>query len=383
MPDEMVIVPSNGDGFVELARTKTGRLFKKHILTQGTLRHPTTGAEITIDDAFVKTLSDNFRNGVCDIVQIPLANDANEHSEAPDRNIGEVIDVQVQDKKVYAVMDVRDDTHADRVGKTYLGASALMHLDYTDTASGKKVGPTLLHAAVTNRPYVTGLEPYEEIVAATADTSSGAVLLSAVDVLETPIPPPATAQDTTGHDTKETDMGQPQTPPAAKPSLEDLLTALKSDHQIDVTALQAQAGQADQAAALSANLVKALTDAGVVSLSQTDQGVSTDDMVGAVAELATTNVALSNRVQTLERAGAEHAVTDLITAGRVLPAQKAAMVELRLTNPAIFDQIVPAEPIVKLSNEQGVTPTNDAAHTSNVDAEIERLSTLHAGRSGK
>src|ERR1044072_4503734 len=192
MADELVIVPSDGDGYVELARTKQGRLFRKHILNKGPLLHPTTGATISIDDKFVSTLTKNFNDGVCDIVQVPLANDKNEHSEDPMRNIGEVIGIEAKDDKVYAVIDARDAPAADKLGKTLLGASAMLHLDYTNTKTGQKVGPTLLHTCVTNRPYVTGLEDYKEIVAATSDTSQRAVLLTTApapaEVVEVPAP---------------------------------------------------------------------------------------------------------------------------------------------------------------------------------------------------
>lgn len=366
MADELVIVPSDGDGFVSLARTKTGRLFRKHLLSYGDLRHPVTGKVISIDDSFATKLKSNFDKRVCDIVQVPLANDKNEHTENPERNIGEVVDVEVKDKKIFAVIDVRDAKHADKLGKTYLGASAMMHLDYTDTKTGQKVGPTLLHACITNRPYVTGLDSYEEIVEATSDTDGRAVLLTShVAELEAP--------------TEET-TDMPEAPKTAEttpePSLEELLTALKTKHNIDVPGLQAKAAEGDQAATLSNALVDALTKSGVVKLSNADSTVSTEDVVGAVAELANNNVALTDRVNNLERAAAETEVQTLIAEGRVMPAQKAGFVELKLTNAAMFDQLVPAEPIVKLSAEAGVAPTNDQEHTKDIDAEVQRLAAL-------
>jgi len=372
MPDELVIVPSDGDGYVELARTKQGRLFRKHILNKGALRHPTTGSTITIDDTFVDTLKTNFANGVCDIVQVPLANDKNEHTEDPTRNIGEVIGIEATADKVYALIDARDADAAGKLGKTLLGASAMMHLDYTDTKTGEKVGPTLLHTCVTNRPYVTGLEDYQEIVAASSDSSHGAVLLT-TDVIE------VAAVDDTKPVEETTDMGDESktAQPTATPSLEDLLTTLKNDHNIDVTALQAAAAQADQAATLSKTLVDALTNAGVVKLSNEEkETVSTETVVGAVATLAENNVALTSRVQKLERQDAEHAVQTLIDAGRILPAEKEARVELKLTSPAMFDRLLPAEPIVKLNNASGVTPPEDTAHVKDIDAEVARLSAL-------
>ncbi len=381
MPDDLVIVPSNhngaGDGgFVNLARHRSGRLFRKHLLNYGPLLHPKTGATINVDDTFVSKLKTNFDNRVCDIVQVPLANGQNEHTEDPERNIGEVVDIEVKDNKVYAVLDVRDEKHAEKLGKTYLGASAMLSLDYTDTKTGAKVGPTLLHACVTNRPYVTGLDDYQEIVAATSDSSQGTVLLTT----DTAVAEPAT-QATEEKTPEATDMPETAetTQETTKPSLEDLLNTLKTEHDIDVTGLQAKAAEGDQATALTNALTKALTDAGVVKLSNTDDpDVSTETIVGAVAEVAGKVVSLTNQVETLQRRDAEHAVDALIEAGRVLPAQKSGFVDLKLSNPTMFDALVPAEPIVKLSNEQGVTPPKDDKHIKDVDAEIMRLSALIA-----
>jgi hypothetical protein len=88
MPEELSVFPSQGDDWVELARVKGGRLFEKHILNKGTLRHPVTGTKIEIDDNFISTMKKNFFNNVADIVQVPLADDKNQHSEDPDRNVG-------------------------------------------------------------------------------------------------------------------------------------------------------------------------------------------------------------------------------------------------------------------------------------------------------
>ncbi len=371
MADDLVIVPSDGDGFVELARTKQGRLFRKHILSKGDLLHPKTGETISVDDTFFDQLAKNFDAGVCPIVQVPLADSQNRHSEDPDRNLGEVIGVEAKDDKFYAIIDARD--KADKFGKTLLGASAMLDLDYTDTKTGKKVGPTLLHTCVTNRPYVTDLDDYEEIVAATSDTSERAVLL-------TPAPAPvAEPEQKTQRADKETpDMGDtPATDTtAAKPSLEELLAALKNDHNIDVSALQAKAKDNENSASLSQALVEALTTAGVVKLTNADDKPSTEDVVGAVAELATSNVALTNRVQGLERKDAENAVDALIAAGRIRPAERDARVELKLSNSDMFDRLLPGEPIVALTKETGVTPPKDEAHNKDLDADIVRLSQL-------
>lgn len=381
---DYVIVPSGkSEDFVPLARVKSGRLFKKHLLSTGTLIHPATNEEIPITEDFLGTIKTNFEKGVCDTVAIPLANEANQHSEDPDRNIGEVIGVEVNDGKLYAVMDIRDENRAEKLGKTYLGASAMLHMDYVDTSTGERAGPTLLHAAITNRPYVTGLEDYQEIkevVAATSDRAEDAVMLRFA-VEAPPMQPPAQrpaveekamADEITGTETQDT--------APAEVSLDDLLATLKNKFAIDVPALQTAAAQANATASLSKALSEALEGAGVVKLSNnTDDKVSNEDIVGAIKELAADKVALTNRVGTLERQNAESEINTLISAGRVLPAQKDAMVELKLSNQAMFDKIVPSQPIVKLDNEKGATPPEDDKHKLDIDAEIARLTNEHLG----
>src|SRR3954468_19743165 len=103
--DELVIIPSrDGSAYdeiteasIELSRKSSGTLFRKHILNVGKdLIHPAVG-RLHIDEEFVNTLRTNFANKACDIVQVPLANDKNQHVEDPDRNVGEVVDIEVKD----------------------------------------------------------------------------------------------------------------------------------------------------------------------------------------------------------------------------------------------------------------------------------------------
>lgn len=337
--------PADAEPYLELARTQTGTLYRKHILTRGTLLHPKTKSKINVDDAFIAKLRTNFANKVCDIVQVPLANDANDHSEDPSRNKGEVIGIEEKDGKVYALLDARED--ADKFGKTYLGASAMMHLDYTDTKTGKTVGPTLLHVAVTNRPYVTDLEPYEKVVSASHVTD---------DEGETVMLTPASTPDE-----------EPEVPKTAA----ELMSELKDKHGIDVQAALSNASGGFTPEAL----VGALKDAGVLSLTQSQEPekVTPADIVGAIAELAESNVSLTNTVAELsgDRAAAE--VERLVSEGFILPAQKEAMLELRMSNTEMFEKLIPKTPMIHLSHEDGVTPPDEQPGLD-VEAEIAKLS---------
>lgn len=369
---------------VRLARQKQGRVFEKHILSFGELIHPVSGAKIKIDKAFADTLVKNFNDQVCDIVQVPLANDKNEHVENPGANLGEVLGIRVDDTKgkIYAQVDARK--QADDFGKTLLGASAFMHLNYTNTKNKQKVGPTLLHVAVTNRPYVTGLDPYEEIVAASAEYESEPALLqmSATSEVE--------------------EAAVPRT-------LEEILAELKADHDLDVDALKTQLSTTEtEKTELETRLSTVETD--LASRPDTDElvdrikaslqgteaetklsGAEIDDdtVVMAVSELAQQNVRLTEaggkaveRIEALERRNTEGEIDRLVSEGRILPGKRETYLNLALSNRDLFDELVPDEAIVSLNNEQGTAPTGEEAGKREWDVEAE-LSRVLEGPAAK
>lgn len=353
-----VILPSTKDeeGFVELAKTSRGRLFKKQVLHMNeSFTHPNVkGAKITVDEDLAKSLVANFNKGYCDIVQVPIVDEKNHHTEDPLRNVGEVVDVKYDDKGVYAIIDARDEKHADKLGKTLIGASALMHMNYEDTNTGKKVGPTLLHVAVTNRPYITNLDDYEEIVAASADSLS----------VERPEVLSLAADD------PEDDM-----------DLDQLLAKLKDEHNIDVAALQLSAqNSTDELVTALSNVLK---EAGAPA-EEEDGVVTVQDVANAVIELSEEKIALSKTVETLSAQAAEAneakaaaEVDALIQQGRVLPKQRDTMIKLSQEDRESFDALVPDSAIVSLSAD-GVTYHEEPGNKEYEDAkaEVDRLLAL-------
>lgn len=359
MEDGLAIVPLNGgEGYTYLSRSRQGKLFKKHILSKGPLHYPGVGGTVDLDDEFFTKLTKNFNDKVCDIVQVPVADKNNNHSEDPRDNIGEVIGLSYENDKLYATIDARDEKAANSLGKTLLGASAMMHLNYTDTRTNKKVGPTLLHVAVTNRPFVVNLDEYseiDEVVAASVDGKGEAVILTATK------------------DSKENNMA----------TLDELYAVLKADHNIDVPALQERAAKADDGVALSNKLAETLGD-GVLKLSN-GETASADDIVKAVGDIHTTNIELSAKVDSLieknEKSSAETRVDALIGEGKILPKNRDAQISLLLSNSEIFEALLPEKPLVKLSHSEddqdGFEQTADK-HDETVANEIARLSNSEA-----
>jgi hypothetical protein len=358
------IVPSERTDFVELAQTKEGRLFKKEILRVGKFSHPSGKADevLEITPELLATLKKNFDDGVCDIVQIPVVGDTNAHTEDPERNAGEVIGMQVEGDKLFATLDIRKDAVADQLGKTLIGASVMYHQNYENTATRQKVGATPLHVAITNRPHITGLEPFQELVAASGDSSDDVVAF-------TPQVKPK------------------EEPPKMPKTIAEWAAELKVEHPgIDLEALIAASKAEPESDKILASLAAALDKAGLVKLTNTDPGkppVGEDlkNVVETVTKLSTDNTALSSRVQTLEDERITSKVDEKVRTGFIIPAKRDKMVELAKRDFEAYELALPDEPIVKLTSEQGVSEVeNDDQKVEDVDKEITRLSAMANGK---
>jgi NADH dehydrogenase/NADH:ubiquinone oxidoreductase subunit G len=370
--NNVVFDGTGSDEFVECAArpgvVATGRTFRKQLLHFGSFAHPKVpGKRVIVDDAFADKLITNFSNKVCDIVQAPMVDDNNRHTENPEKNIGEVIDVQKDSKGIYAVIDVRDEDAAKKLGKTLIGASAMLSLDYKDTDSGTFCGPTLLHAAITNRPYITKLDGFEEIALSNADdepvlietneniadTVNEPVLLGAVTIEEDPV----------------------QEKPMTK---EELIAALK-EQGIDVVALQKTA---DETTAALSNIIDTDSDTlkdistAVVELSHAKDELELK--LSKQIEVAETQNSLIEQLveesKALKLSAAEMEIDHLIEEGRILPKQKAAMLTLSVNDRETFDALLPEEAIVKLS-EEGTT-THQDTRSIKVQEDLDRYSAM-------
>lgn len=359
MEQQVFVIPSppGGEDYTELAlaarpRQARGRVFRKHILSLGTLYHPKTGDPITLDEPWFDRFKSNFDAGVCPIAQVPLANSKNEHDEDVMRNAGEVVGVERVGRKIYDLIDIRDPEVAKRIKDgRIMGASAMLSLDYTDTRTNTKAGPALLHHCLTNRPYVTDLDDYEEVLAASADYMGEPIVLSQEGIV---------------------------------PTKEELLAQLKAEHGIDVEALQSQVAQRADMSQLTAMLTEALSPAGG-ELQLTGAGgetVGLTDVIGAVAELAEKNVALSSTVGELRKDAAVREVQGYIGKGRLLPKSKAKAVELVLSGDRDgLDAFLAPEdkPYVKLNHVEGAAPPQgEQKQIGDIDAEVAKLAAAHS-----
>lgn len=378
MSDELVYLlsPNNSDAgsderFMSLSKTRQGRLLRKKILPMNeSFIHPADSTQkIFVDKTMAQKLVDNF-NADYSTVQVPIVNDNNQHVEDPLRNAGEVIGVDYDDTGVYATIDARK--YADDFGKTLLGASAFMHLDYTDTKTGNKVGPTLLHLAITNRPFINGLGDFTDLIAASADVTDDETPTLFLPLEQEPLPvvdppkePEVKPPVSLSNDTKDIKM-----------TFEEWLEAGKAEHNIDVTALQADAAKA---AELSGQLDE--VNSQLQLSANTDDKIDVNDLAQGLIELSASNEALVTQVTELQTANqtyvqknAENEVDGLVRTGRVLPKQRDAMVKLSMNDRDTFDALVPETALVSLS-EAGVT-VHEQPVSEQTKADVERYKAM-------
>lgn len=347
----VVLSSETSDEFIECSRRNlkiTGKLFKKQIFRWGEFSNPNNpNFKIKVDRPFFESMKRNFDTGVCPIVQVPLATHNNSHTEAPDRNVGEVVDLTSDEDGIYALIDFRK--NADDVGSTLLGASAKLALNYMDRRTNTPVGPTLLHVAVTNRPYLTDLSDFETISASEADTTDEVVLL--------------------------TDKGNTSTQSEEDSSMtkEELITAL-SEYGIDVEAGQTALAQVEGFVSLS--------DVIGEGVAVTPENVSQTivDLTASIAERDTRVLELTNELKEANTKTATAEVDGLIEKGRILPAWRDDMIELSMTDRTRFETfLLPEEMAEAELSEQGFTSSESSQEedpAARAKAEGERLANL-------
>lgn len=329
-----------------------GKLYRKQIFKMNShFIHPSNPkVKIKTDKTFAEKLSQNFKS-TGNIVQLPLCNDKNEHVEGPDKNLGRVLDVEYNDKGVYAIIDARK--NAEDFGKTFLGSSAFVDLNWTDKQTGEGVGPTLLHVAVTNRPYLTNLDEYSEVTKLSADNNDEEpVLLTLSEEENKPNQEAQREAEQPRDNEEETSMDITSVTAWLK---EQGLEPVKS---VEYAELQSRA---NEAAKLSETLAETSTK---LQLSETEK-LSVEKVAEALVELSDANESLSTEVETLKKdrdelklSAATLEIDDYVRKGRILPAQKEPMLKLYLSDRDTFDALLPSEPLVSLT-EEGVTVHED------------------------
>lgn len=147
-----------GDTIVLSEEGLTGEV---QVLRTGTFHHPTYG-KFTIKKEDLANMVKNFHESrpkpptemVVDWEHMSTA-------EPPVRApaAGWVKDLVQRGDKLFALVEWTDEAAGEIKVKKYRFISPEFNLNYVDKESGHKIGPTLLSVALTNRPFLEGMEP--------------------------------------------------------------------------------------------------------------------------------------------------------------------------------------------------------------------------------
>ena len=364
MPSKLFYVPSpKDDTYVSLSASPQGRLLKKKILPMnGSFVHPGDNkTKIFIDETVAKSIQKNFNDKIVATVQVPAVNDDNTHSEDVLRNLGEVIAVDYDKDGVYAIIDARK--HADDFGKTILDSSAFLHMNYIDTTTGNRVGPTLLHVAATNRGHVRNMGDYEDYEANLLRFSADNVSEDQITFME--------EEETPQPDAVVEEPPKPESPSTTldegtKNMTKDELIAALKEEGVDVTDLQAKADALTAAQAEVATLSAQLQEKEDEIKLSASKALENEDLAKAFVELSATATTLSEKIDALELSNKElvdkneeaeqklaaEKIDKKIRTDYAVPAQRDVLIKLSRTDREAFETLT-ATQVVKLSGESG------------------------------
>ena len=367
MPDHLYVRSQIEGPAVALSR----RLFRKQILRYGKWSHPAApGGVLNVTKEFVTKIADNFKRGVRDNVPIPLGHEMDAIS-----SVGKVVGLEVDENGLWGIHEIEDAEAADKIGKVWTGTSAFIDLNAEDKETGEKLGPVLVHNAITNAPYIKGLAPFESV--ALGEDAQDAVVIALHE--QTDEPGGAMTLEELLHELQETS--------------DDELRAALQEHRPEVLASATEAADDDEEALEAARregreaVVAALAEKGItVALSESAAG--SDEDVDVDIESHPVVVALAERVTKLEgekvEAAAEAVIDKAIAEGKVLPSQREGLLEVALSENGMdrLTKIIPSEAVVDLS-EKGTAPgdeTNVSLSEEDAQAEADRLVAAYASK---
>lgn len=329
----------NRDTKVELADNEGGKYkrFKKQICQFGEYVDPNnTSKRMVLDKLFGKRLKENFDNGKYGVVAVPLGHPRNS-SELAAWNRGEMVNMELTDDGINAVIEIRDDETAKSIENRNIPDVSMGFEDnYLDKKTGKFVGPLLKHVGLVVDPYIKGMRRFVPL----ADEVP-AVLFS----------------DSQDYEKEDKTM----------------TVKVKNDREFDVEVTYAVDGEnKTETVAAGAEIEVPEDQAEAVKQQIADaEAPKDDDKENELSEreraLADREAALAEKEAAAAKRDAEAKFNKLLSDGKVVPAQKdafmalseASSTEIHLSDDetktvdTLLSEFIEASPKLNLTDEKG------------------------------
>lgn len=335
----------NRDTKVELADNEGGKYkrFKKQICQFGEYVDPNnTSKRMVLDKLFGKRLKENFDNGKYGVVAVPLGHPRNP-SELAAWNRGEMVNMELTDEGINAVIEIRDYETAKSIENRNIPDVSMGFEDnYLDKKTGKFVGPLLKHVGLVVDPYIKGMRRFVPL----ADEVP-AVLFS----------------DSQDYEKEDKTM----------------TVKVKNDREFDVEVTYAVDGENKTETVATGSEIEVPEDqAEAVKQQIADaEAPKDDDKESELSEreraLADREAALAEKEAAAAKRDAEAKFSKLLSDGKVVPAQKdafmalseAASTEIHLSDDetktvdTLLSEFIEASPKLNLTDEKGTEGEGD------------------------
>lgn len=158
---ERFLVPGEESSFetLELA-DGGGTRFYKQIVKFGNWVNPLNPSQkMNLNKSWGQKIVQNFKDKRAGRVAVPLT-----HTDEPQANSGELVDVDMKDDGLWGTFDIRQPKTAQAIKDDLIWDNSISFDNhYIDKRTGEDVGPTLLHVALVNNPYVKGMSPFKAL----------------------------------------------------------------------------------------------------------------------------------------------------------------------------------------------------------------------------
>ena len=135
--------------------------YRKQLVKFGDWVDPVNpGQKMKLDEAWAKKIVANFNARLLDKVPVPK-----NHTNDVAANTGELVGLEiVEGDGLYGLLEIseKETQLAIDEGRTF-NVSISFDRDYHDTKTNTAHGPTLLHVALVNNPYLKGLKSFEKV----------------------------------------------------------------------------------------------------------------------------------------------------------------------------------------------------------------------------
>lgn len=149
--------------------TYKGSIYRKQVAKFGSWENPdypwfSDDPKMTLDEAWGEQIVENFNNDALGSkIPVPL-----NHTDDVRVNTGEVESLEVvAGDGLYANLNIKDEETQEKLDKGLIFDVSISFVwDLVRQDDGKHYGPTLLHVALVNTPYLIGMNSFEKVGAA-------------------------------------------------------------------------------------------------------------------------------------------------------------------------------------------------------------------------